>query len=289
MSLGDSIIACIPCFNAANTLQRSCESVLAQSVPIRELIVVDDGSTDGSAEIARLAAHRVIRLNRNSGRGTARQRAIESADADYILFADATLALEPTFLQRALTHFASERVAAVFGLVGDSNPRSFLDRWRERHLFKTAAKRGVERNASLMTGGVLLKRSAVLAVGGFDTRLRAGEDQELGERLLRAGYEVVCDSALALRPLTSDRLIQLLARYSRWNCAPGAAPTWREYRSLVKYHFGVLRQDLSAWDLPCAFLTIVVPHFMFWSRWIVARRTRETRELPGRTSVAKAA
>jgi glycosyltransferase involved in cell wall biosynthesis len=275
MSADSAISACIPCFNAERTLRQAVESIRRQSVGVRELLIVDDGSSDRSPEIGAAIADRQIRFPKNLGRGAARQRAVEEARGEYILFCDATVALEPTFLEGALKHFTSERVAGVFGQVSAPASESVSERWCARHLFKTGAKRGVQRQASLMSGGALLKRSAVMQAGGFNTQLEAGEDQELGERMLRAGCEVISDPDLGLITLRRDGLLNLLRRYARWNCAPGHAPSWREYRKSIGYHASLTKEDLAARDLPCAVLTLFAPHFIFWSR-----RMGQTNRLP---------
>lgn len=266
MNPGVSIAASIPCYNGERTLRRAIEGVRAQSVPLKELLVVDDGSTDGSREIAWGSADRVVQLPRNAGRGAARNRAIHELSADYILFCDSGMCLEPRFVSCALEYFADEKVAAVFGVPTDPEAGSLAERWRERHLFKAGRKNRLESHASLATGGVLLKRAAVMAVGNFDARLRAGEDEELGRRLLAAGYDVICDPALRLKPLEHITVRQVLARYARWNCAPAHVPGWREYWRLVGYARAMAREDLADEDFPAALLTLLAPHYLFWSR-----------------------
>jgi glycosyltransferase involved in cell wall biosynthesis len=285
-----SVGACIPCFNAEVTLSRAARSVRGQSVKVRELVIVDDGSTDSSVQVAEHAADRCVRFARNLGRGAARQRGIEELDEEYVLFCDAGLELPPTFVEKALTYFTSDRIAAVFGIVSDPNPKSFCDRWRNRHLFKAGAKGGISRNASLMTGGALLKRSAIIAVGGFNPRLVAGEDQELGERLLRAGYEVICDPGLRLRPLQRDSVVRLFRRYARWNRAPGHVLSCREYARSVAYHLTLAARDLVEADLPGALLTLAVPHYLFWCRRrpVASAQHSELNELKGHSVVEAA-
>ena len=101
----------IPLYNKAPYIRKALESVLAQTYADYELIIIDDGSTDGSAEIAeailqdptsRLIAsspHRLIR-QANSGVSVARNNGVAQASGDYIAFLDADDWWEPTYLER---------------------------------------------------------------------------------------------------------------------------------------------------------------------------------------------
>ena len=103
----------IPLYNKAPYIRKALESVLAQTYADYELIIIDDGSTDGSAEIAeailqdpasRLIAsspHRLIR-QANSGVSAARNNGVAQAMGDYIAFLDADDWWEPTFLEKML-------------------------------------------------------------------------------------------------------------------------------------------------------------------------------------------
>lgn len=83
------ISAIIPCYNAEPFLAEAIESVLKQTRPVGEIIVVDDGSTDRSAEIARSYGARVISIGRNSGSAAARNAGIDAACGDLIAWLDA--------------------------------------------------------------------------------------------------------------------------------------------------------------------------------------------------------
>ncbi|MBS0330449.1 MAG: glycosyltransferase family 2 protein, partial [Proteobacteria bacterium] len=80
----------IPAFNAAGTLARAIESVRAQSWPVHEIIVVDDGSTDATADVARRFGE-AVRLIRqpNSGVSVARNAGAAAATGDWLAFLDA--------------------------------------------------------------------------------------------------------------------------------------------------------------------------------------------------------
>lgn len=99
-----SVSVVIPCFNASRFLNATLESVFAQTYAVRELILVDDGSTDDSAGIAESYGPpvRVIRQS-NQGESVARNRGMETACGDWIAFLDADDLWEPHKLERQLS------------------------------------------------------------------------------------------------------------------------------------------------------------------------------------------
>jgi glycosyltransferase involved in cell wall biosynthesis len=263
-----SIAASIPCYNGEKTVAAAAASVRAQTVTVRELLIIDDGSTDGTGAAAQTCGDRVVRHPANIGRGAARARAVQELQTEFILFCDATIELPPNFVERALPHFQNDRVAAVFGRVAQQNSSSAVQRWRGRHLFKTEALNQLNRCATLATGGALLRRRSVLESGNFNPALMAGEDVDLGLRLLAGRWEVIFDPELKLTPLEENSLKQVLDRYARWNCAPGHRPSAREYAKLVRYSASVLaREDFLQRDFASAGISLLCPHYLFWSRF----------------------
>lgn len=132
-----SLGAYVPCFNNAATLRRAVESVQAQSVRPAEILVVDDGSADGSSGAIDGLPVRVVRHERNLGRGAARARAMrELRRHTFVLCVDAIDAIPRDFAARALEWMADERVAAVCGRITQFSARNVVERWRGRHLFK---------------------------------------------------------------------------------------------------------------------------------------------------------
>ena len=230
-----AVTAYVPLYNAERTIRFAVESVLGQTIRPAEVLVVDDGSTDRSLEQLEGLDVRIVGHPRNLGRGATRARAMSEARESLVLCCDASNALEPDFLEKALPWLDNPRVAAVFGRMTQPPARNVVERWRGRHLFKVDLAQQSRHHASLSTGGSLMRAAAVSEVGGYATGLRHTEDRELGDRILAAGFDVVYDPRLAIASIASNTLGQVLERHWRRNAGTHPAADWRGYRKSIGY------------------------------------------------------
>jgi hypothetical protein len=183
----------VPCFNQAHFLSEALESVLTQSYPDIEVVVVDDGSTDNTAAVvSRFPTVRYVRQD-NAGAAAARNTGLRITNGDLLTFLDADDALHPDAIAVGVDALRQHPSAAfVFGHAvlsmddgGDAPPPhrpSFDDDYHARLL----AGCPIVSNASVM-----FRRAAFQAVGPFDASLRHLEDYDLYHRIVRS-YPVHC-------------------------------------------------------------------------------------------------
>jgi glycosyltransferase involved in cell wall biosynthesis len=257
-----TISAYVPCYNERATLRGAVQSILEQTTAVDEVFLVDDGSTDGSGQISNV---KTVRLELNQGRGAARARAMEQARFELVLGCDASLVLDRNFLGRALPWFNDPRVAVVFGWVKEVGSPTVANRWRGRHLFRSDISRTVSRVLTFASGCFVVRKSAVESVGGFNATLRCGEDADLGRRLRDGGYSVVFDPCLFSCSITGNTVCEVLERYTRWNTPDGMGI--RDYLRQMNYALKVMvAADLKAGDVPAALVSLLCPHYQFWTR-----------------------
>lgn len=212
------LAACVPAYRNAATVGQSVASLLAQSVPPDDVFVVDDGSDDETAEVARRAGARVVSLGSNQGRGAARARCVDEAgDADVLVSVDGTAVLAPDFTERALRWLEQPRMAAVYGKIEQLAERTVADRWRGRHLYRLGMPHVAGTASSFISWGYALRLEAAREVGNFSLTHRHSEDLEFGARLLAAGWGITYEPSARVVTLVSNTVEQVLERWWRWN------------------------------------------------------------------------
>jgi glycosyltransferase involved in cell wall biosynthesis len=176
----------LPCFNTAHYLAEAVQSVLAQTRPADEIIVIDDGSTDNTAQVAAAFTPRVQYIYQpNAGLSAARNTGIKIATGQYIGFLDADDLWHPDFLAM-LTDLLEHH--ADWGAVYSGN--LFIDA-RGKLLSQSVHKViAAERLHDALVDdlffppcAVLVRKTALDAVGSFDESLRACEDWDMWLRI----------------------------------------------------------------------------------------------------------
>jgi glycosyltransferase involved in cell wall biosynthesis len=193
----DLISVVIPCYNQAHYLGEAIESVLAQSYPYFEIVVIDDGSTDNTSEVAgRYPRVRCIRQD-NQGLSAARNIGLRHSEGEYVIFLDADDRLLPEALEAGIeclkTHpecaftFGSYRLIASDG--------SFLKQRRQPVVDKDSYAALLQRNYIGVPAVVMYRRAVFASVGGFDASVDASADADMYLRIARrfvvCGHEKV--------------------------------------------------------------------------------------------------
>lgn len=182
----------VPVFNGDDTLGECLQALAHQTIGAEEyeIIVVDDGSIDGSAEIAARQGVTVIRQE-HAGAAAARNRGAQRARGQVLLFTDADCRPEQDWIEQMLVPFADPDIAGVKGAYR-TQQRSLVARFAQAEYeekYDRMARR--ERIDFVDTYAAAYRRDLFLAHGGFDPAFLRDEDQEFSFRLARAGCKLV--------------------------------------------------------------------------------------------------
>ena len=207
----------IPAYNAEEWIAETLQSAIAQTWPRKEIIVVDDGATDGTAEVARRFASREVAVvsKQNQGAAAARNYALRLSQGDYIQWLDHDDLLLPDKIERQLTalgEIGSRRVllsshwapfyyrtqSARFvhnSLCQDLSPVEWL-------------LRKMRENLHMQTANWLTSRELAEAAGPWDTRSLSDDDGEYFCRVLLAseGTRFVSETGVFWRVIGTNRL-----------------------------------------------------------------------------------
>jgi len=209
----------IPAFNRCNTLRASVESVLRQTFSDFELVIVDDGSSDNTFEVAsgfddpRI---RVVQNPQNRGAAAARNAGVAHSRAAWIAFQDSDDEWLPTKLERQLARLRecdTATIAAYCGLLrleeavspGMRPSIRYVPDWSygavEGSLLPTLL-----RTSLISTQTLLVRRDIFDSIGGFDSRMKVLEDWDFALSLCQRGMVCLVDEPLVLQRLSSNSL-----------------------------------------------------------------------------------
>jgi glycosyltransferase involved in cell wall biosynthesis len=191
----------IPVYNGETYLGEAIDSVLEQNYRPLEIIVVDDGSDDGTGEVARRYADAVRYTKQNrGGNGAARNRAVALATGDLFTFLDADDRLVPGALQRLVSTLADDpALEAVYGHV-----REFISPDLDAEAL-ARLRPPIDRIAGCLPTNMLMRRETFLRVGEFPTHLRVGVTVDWSARADEMGLStILIDDVLFERRLHAD-------------------------------------------------------------------------------------
>lgn len=178
----------IPLYNRGEYILRAVRSVQAQTHPPMEIIVVDDGSTDGGGDVVERLEDERVRLIRqaNAGECGARNRGIAEAEGDWVGLLDADDEWQRDFLERtvAVARDHPELVAVFTNLALGAQPRRpLIPLSRPGGVIADYNRFFVETGAGASSSSILISRRALLDAGGFPQGVRHGGDLDTWTRL----------------------------------------------------------------------------------------------------------
>jgi glycosyltransferase involved in cell wall biosynthesis len=213
MSLLISVV--IPVHNGASTLPRVLDAMKAANPAPGEIILVDDGSTDESAGIAREAGVCLLSLEQNLGAAIAKNRGASTASGDILFFTDADIIVPHDIFARLGRAFQDANCDAVVGLLDQDIPeRNFATQFKNLWMNFTYARFANRARIGLFyTSVAAIRRERFVQLGGFDEHYRGAsvaEDTEFGQRAWSKGITIKLDPGLRVVHLKEYALGGLL-------------------------------------------------------------------------------
>ena len=229
----------IPAFEEERTIGHTIVALLALDYPSYEIVVVNDGSGDGTADAVRSHMHtgrvRLVDKADNEGKAMALNDGVPACGGEIIVCLDSDVIPDPQLLLHLVPHFASSRVGAVTGNPRVANRGSLL---RDLQTLEFTSIISVQRRAQRIWGRVLTVSGAVMAirkgamrdVGGFAPSM-ATEDIDITWKLQRAYWDVRYEPAAVVWMNVPPTIGELWKQRSRW--ARGLAQVLRAHASCL--------------------------------------------------------
>jgi glycosyltransferase involved in cell wall biosynthesis len=201
--LASKISVVIPAYNGGTQLDQCLNALSRLATAPSEIIVVDDGSTDGSVQKAAEQGIRVLKTSGRQGPAVARNIGAQAATGDIVFFLDADVCVHEDATERLATAFADPTMDAVIGSYDDDpSSRDFLSQYK--NLMHCFVHQNARSEASTFWSGCgAIRRNVFVEMSGFDASYQrpAIEDIELGYRLRNAGRRILLDRELRVKHL----------------------------------------------------------------------------------------
>ncbi|WP_326561481.1 glycosyltransferase [Micromonospora sp. NBC_01796] len=247
----------VPAYNEERVLASCVESIIATRYPRKEIILVDDGSTDRTLAVMRQFAYHpdvMVLTQRNGGKAAALNTGIRLARGEICCFVDADGVFTADTISQLLLGFDS---ATVGGVCGNDEPVN-LDRHQTRLLALLTHATALVRRALAQVGCLTIvsgncgafRRRVVQEVGGFETGT-LGEDLELTWRVRAAGYRINFQPRAMVYAEVPSTVSGLWRQRIRWT--RGLVQTARRHRDLV----GSRRHGRLGWYLVYNLVTML--------------------------------
>lgn len=220
----------IPTYNGAGRISNVLESLIAQSLPADEVVVVVDGSNDNTAEVAERFKSRIplkIVITPNGGRSVARNVGVKNSTGDLLVFLDDDMRAFPNCLKDHHDHHLQYKNSLLTGAISEDIElvKTDIQLYRKTLFWRKGysgpgVKPFVPMNANtfyLAAANFSISRELFEQLGGFDEQLRDAEDYDLGMRARLKGFEVYGSSSQARAfhddPLTCVSYIRRQRQY----------------------------------------------------------------------------
>lgn len=257
----------VPAYNEGPVLTKTVRSLMRSRYKNTEIIIVDDGSTDDTWQIARKLADRYGRVTalhqKNGGKSSALNNAIRHAKGSIIIGVDADTVFPPSTVTKLVRHFKDPRVGAVAGVVKVGNVKGILTLWQA---LEYSLSISIERNAHALLGSIMIvpgacgawRKAAIVKAGGLSHSTLA-EDCDLTLKIQSLGkYRILQDNEAVSFTEAPQKLKSLIKQRFRW--------TFGSIQALYKHRRMILNERygyLGMFTMPFSVISIMVP-LLFW-------------------------
>ncbi|NQU19298.1 glycosyltransferase [bacterium] len=207
----------IPCFNAERYIKDCLKSVLQQTYPIGEILIIDDGSDDETVKIASQFPVKVIRHGVNKGLAAVRNTAIKHSTGKYLASLDADCAPKEDWLENLINNFSSKTVG-IGGRLLESDLDSPVGSWRAVHMSQEWGKTSSNSVSFLFGSNNIFKKDILVKIGGYSENYKNNyEDVDISKRIKAAGYSLRYEAKALAYHLKNDTARSLFNTFWNWN------------------------------------------------------------------------
>jgi len=237
----------VPVYNGQKTIAKCIESLLKAEYPRKEIIIIDNGSTDATLKIVSRYPVKLI-IEKRRGAYIARNTGIAHARGEIILFTDADCIVDKNWIKCIVRNYRDERIWGVGGSIlpytrphAPYTPRTLIEKYSiSSHFFafpvgktinkviELSRKPGVLHSGCFYTANASFRKEALMKVGNFDESFFSGGDIDICYRILNKGGKLIFDPDAKVYHIPRDNILSLIRQFFKYGLATA---------QLVKKHF----------------------------------------------------
>jgi len=263
----------VPAYNEEKAIGKTFDALIELSYVNKEIIIVDDGSTDGTFKVAKKHAKndftRVV-TKPNGGKWDALNTGIILAKGEFIICIDADTLLDQNAIQHLIKHFSDPKIAAVAGNVKVGNRRGLLTKLQAlEYVVGINLHRRSEasiQNVTVVPGPIGAFRASVLKEIGLFEGDTFAEDADITFRILKAGYKTVFEARAFGYTEAPTSMTSLAKQRYRWY--RGSLQVLSKHKDMTfNKKYGRTGTFVMPWRI---FNGIIYPWFMFFTMmWLL--------------------
>ncbi len=251
-----SVSIIIPAYNCEKTILQTLQCSFDQAYKdIKDVIVVDDGSTDRTAQIVQSVKGVTYVYQNNAGPAAARNRGVKEATGDVVFFTDSDCLPQRGWIDNSIKHFDNPGIAAVAGSYGIANQNNRLARCVHKEILFRHRVLMPQYPKVFGSYNVGIRKDVFKEVEGFDVSYRyaSGEDNDLSYKILKAGYKIYFESQSFVDHFHPTKI----KKYLREQYVHGF---WR-MKMYLKYPNMIRGDDYTFWkdivEIPLSFFIVL--------------------------------
>jgi len=274
----------IPCFNAERHIEVCIKSVLSQTYPIDEILIIDDGCTDKTIEKALKYNVKILKNKENKGLAFSRNKGILKAKNEFVISIDADVVLDKKWLENLMKDFTSDKIDGACGNLEEYYKKKTADFWRLTHMKQNWGKKRLINPKFLFGSNCIFRKCAVKKIGLYNMKYKTNyEDVDISNRLNARGYKLIYEPNAKANHLKQDSIISILRNSWKWSLFSYNPPTSFGkllFRFFTDFYKGLiyLWEDMICFRVELITLDLLVfpSHTIFNLRYYLKGRCVET-------------
>jgi GT2 family glycosyltransferase len=207
----------VPVYNDKQYLKKCLDSVLTQTYPVDEIILIDDGSTRNLGEIISNYPVKIITHKKNKGIAAARNTALKNAKNNLLASLDADTAASPNWLENLIKQIKRKNVAGAGGKLIETNKKGLANKWRTIHMRQSWGDKTLKNPPFLYGNNCLYKKNILEKIGGYNDKYKTNyEDYAISKKIMKNHYQLIYTPSATTYHYRKDTITTVLTAFWRW-------------------------------------------------------------------------